>query len=402
MHRIYEGLIKEHFANNQQMLFLAGPRQVGKTTISLAAKALTDEFTYLNWDNYDDRRLIVEGPSNIAVKLGLSQLRKKLPIVVFDEIHKYTKWKIFLKGFFDTYKNQVKIIVTGSSKLNIYRRGGDSLMGRYFCYRIHPISVAECLHVVPIEQEINKPTVIDKAQFQALWEFGGFPEPFLKHETRFYQRWKNLRQHQLFREDIRDLSHIQEIAHIEILANILKEQAGQLVNLSSFAKHIQVSVSTIKRWLGTLENFYYCFLIKPWTKNISRSLLKEPKLYLWDWSEITDPGAKAENFVAAHLLKAIHYWTDCGFGNYDLFFIRDKDKREVDFLVTKNQKPWFLVEVKHSKSNSLNENLYRFQEYTKAQHAFQVVFDLEPIEVDCFTKREPIIVPVQTFLSQLV
>ena len=176
MKRLYVHIIKKHFERFKQMLFLAGPRQVGKTTISLAvAKALTPHFTYLNWDNQDHRQTILEGPAAIAHLMGLKKIKTATSLIVFDELHKYRQWKNFLKGFFDTYHDQVKIIVTGSSKLDIYRTGGDSLMGRYFPYRIHPLSVAEYLRTTTHEDEIILPHSISSSSFNALFEFGGFP-----------------------------------------------------------------------------------------------------------------------------------------------------------------------------------------------------------------------------------
>lgn len=165
---------------------------------------------------------------------------------------------------------------------------------------------------------------------------------------------------------------------------------------------INVSSPTIRRWLNCLEAFYYCFSIHPWTKNVKRSLRKEPKYYLWDWSLIEDPGARVENFVASHLLKAVHFWTDYGFGEFELHFLRDKEKNEVDFLVTKNKAPWFLVEVKISKNSGISKSLYTFQKQTGAKHAFQVIIDMDYIQKDCFAYRNPIIVPAMTFLSQLI
>ncbi|MCK4609193.1 MAG: ATP-binding protein, partial [Gammaproteobacteria bacterium] len=336
MRRLYGSIIEEHFAVCQQMLFLMGPRQVGKTFVCSSAQTLTKNFNCLNWDNKDHRNIILSGPTKLADYLGLQKSFDIMPIVVFDELHKYGEWKNYLKGFYDSYKDQIRIIVTGSAKLNVYKHGGDSLMGRYFYYRIHPISVAENLRITLNDSEIATPQPIPNDIFDGLYKMGGFPEPFLKNNPRFTRRWKNIKLEQLFREDIRDLCNIHEIALLEFLAQLLKNQAGHLVNYSNLASKVGVSVDTIKRWIATLEKFYYCFSLKPWSRNVTRSLLKEPKIYLWDWSEINDIGAKTENFVASHLLKAIHLWIDRGLGEYQLFFIRDKDKNEVDFLVTKN------------------------------------------------------------------
>jgi len=399
MKRIYLSIIREHFKHHQQMVFLVGPRQAGKTTVSLMAKEFSSQFSYLNWDNLDHRKIILEGVGSVANFAGLDKLTFEIPILVFDEIHKYGKWKTFLKGFFDMYKGKVKIIVTGSSRLDIYKKGGDSLMGRYFPYRLHQLSLAELKRVDLSEKEINEPFNQD---FEKLLKNGGFPEPFLKNDPRFLNRWKTLRQEQLIREDIRDLSRIQELGQIELLAEILKYQAGQLTNYSNLANKINVSSPTIHRWIKTLQSFFYCFTVQPWSKNIPRSLIKEPKTYLWDWINVDEKGRRAENLVASHLLKAVHYWTDCGLGRYALWFIRDKEKREVDFLVSRDEKPWFLVEVKLSSKDGISKNLIYFQDKIKAKHAFEVVFDMEYIPKNCFEHTEPIMVPARTFLTQLV
>jgi uncharacterized protein len=400
--RIYSSVIKEHLRNNQQMIFLSGPRQAGKTTISLMAKEFTSQLSYLNWDNLDHRKIIMEGVGSVAEFIGLDKLGKDVPVIVFDEIHKYGKWKTFLKGFFDTYRNRVKIIVTGSSRLDIYKKGGDSLMGRYFPYRLHQLSLAELGRVKLTGKEINPPLKISENNFKKLLKYGGFPEPFIKGDIKFLNRWKMLRQEQLIREDIRDLSRIQEMGQIEILAEMLKNQSGQMVNYSNIAGRVNVSSVTVRRWIETLQSLFYCFTIKPWSKNVPRSLIKEPKIYLWDWINVDNEGSRMENLVASHLLKAINFWTDCGFGQYAIWFLRDKEKREVDFLVSKDKKPWFLVEVKLSSKKGISKNLFYFQNKIGAKHAFQVVFDMNYVDSNCFSHTKPIIVPARTFLSQLV
>jgi uncharacterized protein len=402
MKRIYEHVMEEHLEQDRQMLFLVGPRQVGKTTTSLEVSLPRPKHLYLNWDIRKDRAVIQKGADAVAEMAGVNYLPNK-PIVIFDELHKYRQWKTFLKGFFDKYSKLIQIIVTGSARLDIYKKGGDSLMGRYFLYRLHPISVAELINPIVRETEISPLSYrISDEDFQALYEYGGFPEPFLKRNKKFYKRWKRLRMQQLFTEDIRDLTRIQELGEIELLANLLQGQASQLVNYSTLANKVNVSIDTIGRWCKVLKSFYYCFTLQPWTKNITRSLLKEPKIFLWDWSLIEDPGARIENFIASHLHKAVHFWTDQGLGEYGLYFLRDKEKREVDFLVSKDGKPWFIVEVKASDNGGLSKSLFYYQELTKAPHAFQVVFDMDYVEGDCFASSRPIIVPAKTFLSQLV
>ncbi len=401
MQRVYQELIQRHLSSLRQMVFLMGPRQVGKTTLGLESASLWPKHFYLNWDNAAERLLVIEGAHAVARQAGLDELSEEKPVIVFDEIHKYGRWKNFLKGFFDLYEKKTKIIVTGSARLNIYKKGGDSLMGRYFYYRIHPLSVAEIVSTDLIEEEIRTPKPIKPDDWNALLEHGGFPEPYLQRSQTFSRRLKAMRKDQLLREDIRDGTRIQELGQLELLAELLRLQAAESLSYQSLSKKVGVSLDTIRRWLDILKSFYYCFSIQPWSKNISRSLIKEPKLYLWDWSLVDDEGHRNENLVAAHLLKAVHFWNDRGFGEYGLYYLRTKDKIEVDFLVTKNEKPWFLVEVK-TKAKGISPALYHFQKETAAIHAFQIAFDLPFVEKNCFQESGPIIVPAQTFLSQLV
>ena len=401
MQRIYETIIREHLAEHQQMLFLAGPRQVGKSTLCLAIAKLTDRFLYLNWDNTPHRKIILLGEKEILPLIKFDRLSTHKPIIVFDELHKYKNWKNYLKGFYDIYKGKINIIVCGSAKLDIFRRGGDSLMGRYLLYRIHPLSLKEIIdptvNLAPISQpQISKPELLTK-----LLQQGGYPEPFIKDNNRFSNQWRQLRFQQLFREDIQSLEKILNIAQLELLAEILCEQASGTLSYRSLASDIRVSEDTVKRWINVLSQFYYCFRIQPWFKNVKRSLLKEPKIYLWDWSLVRDPGAKTENLVAGHLLKAVHLWTDLGLGKFGLYYLRDKDKREVDFLVTRDNTPWFMVEVKSSGNKAMSANLSYFSEQLGIEHAFEVVHDLEYVAKDCFDSPLPIRVPLSTFLSQL-
>ncbi|NOX25147.1 MAG: ATP-binding protein [Deltaproteobacteria bacterium] len=359
---------------------------------------------YFNWDVLDHRRILLAGPGAIAESGGLLLLSdvKKTKTVIFDEIHKYGKWRSFLKGFFDLYNNKCKIIVTGSARLNIFKQGGDSLMGRYFLYRMHPLSVAEIQDGSRGDSLIRQPTPLSRQKFNTLLQFGGFPEPYLTATMRFYNRWRRLRTEQLFREDLRDLSRVQDIGSVEILAENLIHQAGDLTNYSHLAANLNVSVDTIKRWISTLEALHFCFVVRPWFRNIPKSLRKQPKIYLWDWSLHSDQGKLYENFIACHLLKAVHWWTDIGLGDFRLYFIRDKEKREVDFLVCRDGLPWFLVEVKSGGKSKLSRSLKYFQQKIDAAHAFQVAMDLSHVQADCFAENDPVIVPATTFLSQLV
>lgn len=398
MKRIYEKIIEDHFASYDEALFLSGPRQVGKTTIAEHIRKKKKRSIYLNWDNLDDREKIL---SRDLPFLEAAELEK--PLLIFDEIHKYKEWKTYLKGLFDHHKKDVNFLVTGSSRLNIYRRGGDSMMGRYFLYRIHPLSVAELCGREDFKKETSDPKSISKQKWDALLQYGGFPKPFLAQDMKLYNRWKNQRLERFFEEDIRDVLNVHDVDKMQVLAKILQELAGCQVNYTNLSKLIQSSDQTVRAWLSHLESFYYCFTLKPWSRNIVRSLIKEPKLYLWDWSIVKDKGQRYENFVASHLLKAVHFWTDDGLGQFELYYVRDKDKREVDFLITKDDKPFMMVEVKSSSKEPLSENLLYFQDQMKAEYVFQVVIEADYIDKNCFRKsKKPLIVPAKTFLSQLV
>ena len=394
--RFYDALLRDHLARHRQMALVSGPRQVGKTT---ACRAVAD--AYLNWDNMDERRLLLKGPAAIATAVGLDRLRARPPVAVIDELHKHSKWKGLLKGLFDTYGDRAKWIVTGSSRLDVFRRGGDSLMGRYLLYRVHPWSVAECLRPEITEKAIRPPREIDEDDWRALVVHGGFPEPFLKRDPRFTNRWRSLRHEQLSKEDLRDVTRVQELGAIEVLMRVLEERSAQQLVYSNLATEIGVAVDTIRRWIDLLGSLHLGFLVRPWFRNVTKSLRKEPKWFLRDWSGIADEGARAETLVACHLLKATEGWTDLGLGHYELRYLRDKLKREVDFVVVRDGKPWFLVEVKKADAN-LSPALAHFQAQTGAEHAFQVVLDLPYEEANCFAHRKPIVVPAKTFLSQLL
>jgi len=397
--RLYDSMLAEHIAQQRQMVFVSGPRQVGKTTTCIN---IAD--AYLNWDNLDDRTQIIKGPAEIANRLNIMKLRIKPPTILFDELHKFSKWKQFLKGFFDTYSQQTHIIVTGSSRMDIYRRGGDSFMGRYFLYRMHPFTIAEAVHcdLPDMEKIIRRPMQISQDDFSALWIHGGYPEPFIKRDTRFSRRWQNLRQQQLLREDVRDLTGIHQLDQLEMLVKLLMSHSAEQMIYSNLASDVQVSIDTVRRWIATLCNLHLGFLVRPWFKNVSRSLRKEPKWFLRDWSVIDDTGRKAETFVACHLLKAIEGWNDLGVGNFNLGYLRDKNQREVDFVVIKNDKPWFLVEVKNTET-SISPWLTYYQQQLKVPFAFQVVIEKEYVNADCFAHTgPPLVVPAKTFLSQLL
>ena len=246
--RVYDALLVDHFANNRQMAFVSGPRQVGKTT---TCRRHAD--AYCNWDNLDDRELVLAGPARLAARLGANRLSATSPLFLFDELHKFPRWKPFLKGLYDTYADRLRIIVTGSSRLDVYRRGGDSLMGRYFAYRMHPFSVAETMsrELPDPDRIVRPPRSIDPVEFDALWTYGGYPEPFLKRDARFSRRWRSLRLRQLVREDVRDLTRVQQIDQMEVLVRLLSHGSGRQLVYDTLARETRVAADTIRRWIAS-------------------------------------------------------------------------------------------------------------------------------------------------------
>ncbi|MCC8370805.1 MAG: AAA family ATPase [Rickettsia endosymbiont of Stiretrus anchorago] len=338
--------------------------------------------------------------NEIFEKLLLIKANNK-PRIILDEIHKFKDWKNLVKGFYDKFGDSIEFIITGSAKLNIYKKDGDSLMGRYINLTVHPLSVAEISKNFSDDIEyIANPKNIRKDEFDALINFGGFAEVYLKGTTRFYRIWSKQRFEQLFREDVRNTEDINNIYNLELLATIINEQVGALTNYTNLANKVRASDQTIRRWLSLLEKHYYCFSIRPWAKNVVRSLIKEPKYYLWDWSQIKDSGAKFENLIASHLLKAVYFWNESGLGDFSLCYLRDKQKQEVDFVIIKDDKPWILVEAKVS-DLSISPSLKYFHELLKPEFSFQVVQNKQAIDSSCFDKPGLWIVPAITFLSQL-
>jgi len=352
-----------------KMVFIGGPRQVGKTTLArLVGNGNYKKYAYLNWDNRTDRKTILS--EEFPADAGL---------LIFDEIHKYKKWKNYIKGEYDKHKERFDIIVTGSARLDLYRRGGDSLMGRYHYLRLHPFSLSE---VIGKKRDIDvfKELVFtddpkgNKARkiFDELFIFGGFPEPFLKKDMRTLRRFHMERLERLVKEDIRDLESVRDISAIQILVELLPPKVGSLLSLNSMTEDLQVTYKTVAHWMDILEKFYYHYRIYPYNAKTIRSLKKEPKMYLWDWSQISDEAARFENIIASHLLKTVHYLTDIEGYKAELFFLRDIESRETDFLVTIDRKPWFSVEVKLS-SLEISKPLKYFSDKLKIPFNYQVV-----------------------------
>jgi predicted AAA+ superfamily ATPase len=303
----------------RKMVFVAGPRQVGKTT--LARRLPGARRGYLSWDVPDDRERI---------------LRRELPAAplwVFDEIHKYRSWRNYLKGLYDARGRRQATLVTGSAKLEFYRFGGDSLQGRYHLLRLHPFSVAEL--------------GLETADaFDQLLRLGGFPEPFLGGSEVEARRWSREYRSRLIREDVTSLERVQDLGNLELLALRLPELVGSPLSINAVREDLQVSHKTVAGWLRVLERLYAIFRVSPFGAPRIRAVKKEQKHYHFDWSVVPDAAARLENLVGAHLLKWVHLVQDAEGRDLELRYFRDTDGREVDFVVVEGRVPRLLVECK--------------------------------------------------------
>jgi hypothetical protein len=297
-------------------------------------------------------------------------------LLIFDEIHKLRGWKSLIKGEYDKLKAKYRFLVTGSAKLDVVRRGGDSLQGRYHYYRLHPFSLAEVsgsTNAIEVFQVIPVPSGdSSSSDLDSLLEFGGFPEPLFKQNSRHLRRWHNEKIERMFRDDIVTAAQVRDLGLMKLLSDILPERVGSLFSINSVREDLNAGYKAVSNWLAVLESFYYAYRIRPFTSRWIRSIKKEPKLYLWDWSEIADPGARFENLVASHLLKFCHYLHDRDGFAAELSFLRDVEKRETDFLITVDRKPWFAVETKLAEEN-VSADLCYFKERLKIPFAYQVI-----------------------------
>lgn len=358
----------------RKMAFIGGPRQVGKTTFALTflSKPSEKHPAYLNWDDVSDKAGLLKGELPAGQKM-----------VVLDEIHKFSRWRNLIKGFYDKNRSDMSFIVTGSARLDYYRKGGDSLQGRYYYYRLHPFSMGE----------INPaPTMND---FQLLFKFGGFPEPFLQGEEKFWRRWRRERHHQVIYDDIRDLEDIKEISLLELLAEELPNRVGSPLSIKNLKELLQVAHETVERWVKIFERMYFCFRIPPFGPPKIRAVKKEQKLYLWDWSAVPEEGPRFENFIASHLLKYCHFLEDTEGYKMDLRFLRDTDKRETDFVLLKEGKPLFAVECKSGEKN-VNPSLLYFMERVRIPKFFQVHAGKKDYE-----QKGVRVIPVHKFVKEL-
>jgi len=354
--RYLGGVVAEFCFGGHKLALISGPRQCGKTTFA-RDQLLADRGAgaYRNWDELEFRRQWASNPSGVippAAGTGTA-------ILVLDEIHKDKRWKRTLKGVYDTLETPCDIVVTGSARLNVYRKGSDSLLGRYFHFRLHPFSLRELHDPTPagpdafFESLSSRPQRGRKSRrttLEDLLRFGPFPQPFLEQNERSARVWRRSRHDLIIREDLRDISRIPELARIEMFAAVLPDTVGGPYTYASLGRFLEAATPTVKRWISCLKELYFVFEVKPWSNQIRRSLKKEGKLYLWDYAEVKDEGGRFENLVALHLKKAVDYWNDSGEGDFDLYYLRNKRGQEIDFLIVRDSLPWLPVEAKTSET----------------------------------------------------
>ena len=401
--------ITRFFAEETKMAFIAGPRQVGKTTLAkyLLSKVGMEAF-YFNWDIESHRKAIIKNPEDFW-KRAAPLLPGRKYRVSLDEIHKYPRWKRFLKGLYDATGKDIEILITGSGRLDIYQRGGDSLLGRYHLYHLHPFTLGEMLRedrntTLPPEkfwQSLKDGEVPAGAGegLRDLETLTGFPEPLFSGSESRLRRWRRSHQTLVIREDLRDITRIREIGLIETLAMLLPERVGSPLSINALREDLGVNFMTVQGWIEALERLYFIFKIRPYAGRLARTLRREEKIYLFDFSAIENPGARFENLVALHLHKLCDAWTDWGFGDFTLYYVRDREKREVDFLITDRQKPYALVEAKLT-AREVDLNLRYFADRLKPRYAVQCVRKPEGFN-SVYTSRDIILIPADHFLSAI-
>jgi uncharacterized protein len=348
----------------KQMIFIAGPRQAGKTTFTQMIAEQTSNALYFNWDIIDEKRKLLENPF-FYEHLNLKDDSK--PLIIFDELHKYPQWKNYLKSVYDRDHGNYKFVVSGSGRLDMFQKGGDSLAGRYLLFYLWPFTLAELsgrnlshddFMANPLEiQEVNQEAT---SIWQRLETCSGFPDPYLEGSDRYYHIWSRAYQKQLLREDIRDLAAIRNSQNIEILFSLLPSKIGSPLSMAGLARDIKVSFDSVKKWIELFENLFLVFRISPWVPKISRAITKEKKLYLFDYAGIEADGARFENMVALELWRALTNWNDIGLGDFSLHYIRNREKEEVDFVLSQKNRPLLLIEAKSADSNPAKQ-LLKFQ-----------------------------------------
>ena len=366
---------------DHKIAMVSGPRQCGKTTLAKAFLKKREMGRYFNWDEFEFRRAWAKNPQSIVPpKRG-----KGTPLVVLDEIHKDRLWKRNLKGLYDTQESPCDFLVTGSARLNVYRRGGDSLLGRFYHFRLHPFSLREMEREDVLGPDEFLEALFTRAarydrqgedRLASLMTHGPFPEPLFRQNVQRTRAWRLTHEQTIIREDLRDISRLPDLGRLELMVALIPERVGSMFSVANLREDMEVSFDTIRRWMTYLKELYYLFEVKPYSRHISRSLRREGKVYLWDYGAIENKAARFENLVALHLLKTCHYWTDTGEGVFDLFLLRNKEKQEIDFLIVRDGEPWLPIEVKMSDSE-VSPNWKKFAPMLPCKCGLQIVYKPE-------------------------
>lgn len=334
----------------KKMVIISGPRQSGKTTL---ARMINPDHDYFNYDDMDHRLALHERSWD-----------RDRALVIFDELHKMNNWKSWLKGVYDTEGIPPGIIVTGSARLDTVKKAGESMAGRFFPYRLHPLDVKETSHLLEPNEALERIT-----------RLGGFPEPFLENDETFYKRWRRSHLDVILRQDLVDLESVSDIASVEVLIELLSRRVGTPVSYASLARDLERDPKTIKRWLQLLENMFIIFPVRPYHRNVARSILKEPKYYFFDTARvIDDPGARLENAVACSLLKWLHFREDTLGLTCQLGYVRSRDGREIDFSIEQDGQVTHLIEVKYA-DDTLSRSFSLLRESFKESRKIQLVKD---------------------------
>ncbi|MBF0362057.1 MAG: ATP-binding protein [Oligoflexia bacterium] len=364
IHRYIEELLEETEIKDK-MVFIAGSRQCGKTTI---AKNWLNKHTcqehYYNWDTQTVKKLFRQDPLFFESEVRTKNKKSKL---VFDEIHKMVKWKNYLKGCYDEFREHVDFLVTGSARLDFFQKSGDSLVGRYHLLHMFPLILPEVLNKIKsfkfafdFNTKLNLDQLADKAfcdrsskdAVESLLKFSGFPEPFLKATQRSYNLWSREYTSRILREDLRDLTRIMDVIRVEEAMELLVPTVSSTLSLNGLTEDLKCSYQSVKTTINALEKLFVIICIRPWFKSIKYSISKERKLYFLDWSRCpNEGGARFENFMAIQLYAYVQILKDSGVANAELFYLRNKQKSEVDFLITINKKPYLMIEIKVSDEN---------------------------------------------------
>ena len=396
--------IWQDLAIDKSMIFLVGPRQAGKTTL---AQIISDSFTnnlYFNWDIAEHRTNFMQNPIFFE---EIEHKDSSTPLIIFDEIHKYKDWKNYLKGVYDQFHGKYQFLVSGSGRLDLYQKGGDSLAGRYFLFHLWPFTISELgKNNREIGLFLKDPLQIGMEhidELKEIWlrlaQLSGFPEPYLSGRMTTYRRWSNIYSQQLIREDIRDLTGVKSVVDIEMLYFLLPSKVGSPISVPSLSHDLRVSYNSVRSWLSVFERFFLCFSIGPWTLRIARAIQKERKVYLWDAPRIKEPAARFENMVALELYRAVTAWNDMGHGTFSLHFIKNKEQQEVDFLIANEGVPFVLIEAKLSDTEP-SPALKKFQGVLK-KPAIQLVEESEGYRMIPNGGQYILVAPAYQWLSSL-